>query len=73
MNIGATKLWVMYRWGKANHIITIQKKMITSILMNTVSRGKKPSPKQAFVLLTTWQACIENGFDPDRDYPEYSK
>lgn len=73
MNIGATKLWVMYRWGKANQIITIQKKMITSILMNTVSRGKKPSPKQAFVLLTTWQACIENGFDPDRDYPEFSK
>ena len=73
MNIGADRLWVMYRWGSANHIITFGKKMITDILIKTFSRGYKMSPPQAGVILTAWHSCIANGFDPDRDYPEYSR
>ena len=38
-----------------------------------IDPARKPSPKQSGVLLATWQSCIANGFDPDREYPEYAR
>jgi len=73
MGIGATKLWVMYRWGKDNQVINLNRGMITGILTRTISRNRRPSPNQANVILTIWHSCIANGFDPDREYPEYSR
>jgi len=73
MELGKNKLWEMYRWGKANGVLIIGNQIITSILINTVSRGKKPSEKQAGVILRAWTGCCAAGYDPDRDYPEYQK
>ena len=70
LQLGASKLWVMYFWGKDNQVIVLNRRMITDIIRKTVGRGRKPSPKQAGVILATWQSCIANGFDPDREYPE---
>ena len=73
MQLGASKLWVMYFWGKDHQVIVLNRGMITDIIRKTVGRGRKPSPKQSGVLLATWQSCIANGFDPDREYPEYAR
>ena len=73
MDIGKDKLWVMYRWGKANAILFQGNQMLTDIIIKTVSKNRKPSLAQANVILRAWQACCAAGFDPDEDYPEYQK
>ena len=71
MDIGANKIWIMYRWGKDNGILFQGNKMLTDIIRKTVSRERPPSEKQAGVILRAWNACHSAGFDPDRNYPEY--
>jgi hypothetical protein len=73
MDIGATKLWEMYRWGKANGVLFQGNAMLTNIIVRTVSRGKKPSEKQAGVILRAWTGCCAAGYDSTRDYPEYQR
>jgi hypothetical protein len=73
MEIGKNKLWEMYRWGKANGVLFQGNAILTNIIVKTVSRGNKPSEKQAGVILRAWTGCCAAGYDPDRDYPEYQK
>lgn len=73
MEIGKNKLWEMYRWGKANGVLFQGNAILTNIIVRTVSRGNKPSEKQAGVILRAWTACCAAGYDPNRDYPEYQR
>jgi hypothetical protein len=73
MNIGKNKLWEMYRWGKGNGVLFQGNKILTDIIIRTVSRNRKPSEKQAGVILRAWNACCAAGYDPNKDYPEYQK
>jgi hypothetical protein len=73
MEIGKNKLWEMYRWGKANGILFQGNAILTNIIVKTVSRGNKPSEKQAGVILRAWTSCCGAGYDPNRDYPEYQR